>query len=255
MTKCYLCDCVAHMKCLKWIRSNLDFVNEQPNVFWFCTNCVKSVEQLKAQNFTTATDTIVASVTEAINRSLNGVKDELSQTNTLIKSIAENLLSTPTPKRRAKRPRVISPTDTPKLPNLQNKLVGGTRLVENFPKAVETIPKPADKFWIYLSRIASYVTEDEIKALVEECLPDSKPVVRKLVKKDADLKSLAFISFKVGIDEQFCDRALDPAIWPTGIFFRAFEERRVVKDFWGPKTQKIPRTVSPNPTQTPQSRP
>ena len=47
LIKCYLCERAAHMKSFGWARSNLDFVNGQANLLWFCANCIKSVELFK----------------------------------------------------------------------------------------------------------------------------------------------------------------------------------------------------------------
>lgn len=244
--KCHLCDGMAHMKCFGWARSNLDFVNGQTNLLWFCTNCLKSLEDIKANKSPDRTVAVLSSVAESINCCMNEVKTELGQINAFIGTISEKLLTNTTPailsnnQRNAKRPRVVSPNDTPKRPRGFSSLISGTKAAENFPKLVDTVPQPTAKFWIYLSRIAPHVSDNEITALVQECVPGAQPIVKKLVRKDADLNSFAFISFKVGIDLQFKDIALDASNWPTGIYFRQFEERNSSKVFWDPKVLKFP---------------
>ncbi|XP_055543295.1 uncharacterized protein LOC129728854 [Wyeomyia smithii] len=256
LIKCHLCDSVAHMKCFGWARSNLDFVNGQPNLLWFCADCLKSIENLKTKHSSdTAIDTTSA-FANSITCCMNEVKKELGQINAFIGSISDKLLTNTTPvmlsaNRSSKRPRVISPSDTPKRPRGFSGLLSGTKAVENFPSLVETVPQPTTKFWIYLSRIAPHVSEDEIAALVRDCVSDIQPVVKKLVRKDADVKSLAFISFKVGIDLQLKDAALDANNWPKGIYFRQFEERNASSDFWKPKASKFPRTVPSQPATSP----
>lgn len=49
---------------------------------------------------------------------------------------------------------------------------------------------------------------------MKKCLNTNAIDVRKLVRKDADLEQLAFISFKIGVDLKLKDLALDPATWP-----------------------------------------
>lgn len=240
LIKCHLCDHVAHIKCFGWARSNLDFVNSQSNLLWFCADCMKSVEQLKSPIATDLNNAVISSVSDVINGCMNGIKEELGQTNTLIKAVADKLLTISTPAmssnyRSNKRPRLNSPIETPKHAKSTSKLFGGTRSVGNITEAVETVPKPAEKFWIYLSRIAPHVSEEQVAALVDKCIPGAQAIVRKLIKKGADLKSFAFVSFKVGVELNVKEQSLDPSTWPTGIYFRAFEERRSgFQDFWVP---------------------
>ena len=256
LIKCYLCECVAHMKCFGWARSNLDFVNGQSNLLWFCTECLSSVQNLKERKSSETAVDVTSSFADTITVCMNEVKAELGQINAVIGSISEKLLATNTPafstaSRSSKRPRIISPNLTPKNSRGFADLVSDTKSIENFPKLVETVPQPAAKCWIYLSRIAPHVSEDEISALVRECVPGAQPVVRKLIKKDADIKSFAFVSFKVGIDLQLKDVALDAANWPEGIYFRLFEERNSSVDFWKPRSSKFPRTLISQPAINP----
>ena len=248
MIKCHLCDCMAHTKCIGWVRANLDFVNGQSNLLWLCNDCMHSVENLKANNSSDVAVAAITSVAESITCCMNDVRNELGQINTFIGSISDKFLASVTPAnplaaRRNKRPRVVSPTETPRRPKILSDLMGGTKSAENCSNLVDTVPQPTEKCWIYLSRIAPHVTEDEITALIKECVPAAQPVVRKLVKKDADIRSFAFISFKVGIDIQLKEVALDAKNWPKGIYFRLFEERNSAKDFWGPNAPKLPRTI------------
>ena len=118
----------------------------------------------------------------------------------------------PTPKRRREEQSIST----------QNS-AEGTKT--NFSKIVATVPAAEKKLWIYLTRIHPDVSTESIKEMVMECMQcDKPPEVVKLVKRDVDLKSLRFISFKVGVDLKHKETALSPSTWPTGIFFREFEE-------------------------------
>lgn len=254
LIKCHLCERAAHTKCFGWSRSNLDFANGQTNLLWFCTDCLKLVENLKSPNASdTAAAAVMSSVADSVNSCMNEVKNELGQITAFIGSITDKLLVNTTPvvssvNRRTKRPRVVSPNDTPQRPKSFANLICGTRATENFPKLVDTVPKPAEKFWLYLSRIAPHVSEDEIAALVQSCIPGAQPIVKKLIRKDADVKSFAFISFKIGLDLHLKNTALDASNWPKGIYFRPFEERNRSMDFWEPYS-KFPRTTLSVPAQ------
>lgn len=54
---------------------------------------------------------------------------------------------------------------------------------------VETVAKPPEKSWFYLSKNGGHVSEDQLSELVKICLSTKTDIdVRKLVRKDADLK-------------------------------------------------------------------
>ena len=83
-----------------------------------------------------------------------------------------------------------------------------------------------NKFWLYLSGVNPLATNSDVQKIVSRCLdvPDSVDVVR-LVPRDKDVASLTFVSFKVGLDPELKNRALDPASWPTGLLFREFVDQ------------------------------
>ncbi|XP_062538819.1 uncharacterized protein LOC134207117 [Armigeres subalbatus] len=239
------CDQAAHLECVGLKRPNMDFVNEQRNILWFCDNCVDQLKTIK-DNFSISSNEIITSVSE-IKESLAELKNDLLETKALTKSFASKVNlkdSSGTAQVRSawpsiKRPRGFDARETPKS-RPDAKLIVGTKSIEKEQFAVETVAKPPEKFWIYLSRIASHVTESDIQELVKGCLPNTESIdVRKLVRKDADLKQFAFISFKVGVDVQEKEYALDPSVWPKGIYFREFKNLQTERDFWGPA--KIPR--------------
>lgn len=59
---------------------------------------------------------------------------------------------------------------------------------------------------------------------MRESLQTREPLkMVSLVKKGADLSSMNFISFKVGVPVELKDVALNPNTWPEGILFREFE--------------------------------
>lgn len=223
----------------------MDFINDQQNLLWFCDNCIVKLESFKNNPVQTTVD-VVTALSESINESLAELKNDVLETKELTKSLVDNNkkidssgLSRIRPWPSTKRLRETAPRNTPtSRPDVN--LIGGTRSVEKGSLTVDTVAKQPEKFWIYLSRIAPHVNEDDISELVKNCLQiDNQVDVRKLVRKDADLKQFAFISFKVGIDKELKHTALDPSIWPKGIFFREFENLRSERDFWGPS--KVPR--------------
>lgn len=240
------CNQAVHLNCAGVKRPNMNFINEHKNALWFCDNCYDQLQNIK-ENPLNSTVNVTSAISEAINGPIAELKCEIQEIKELTKTLAGNKLPTDPPALprsrpwpSVKRPREPATRGTPKS-RPDAKLVGGTKSVEKNEKTVETVAKPAEKFWLYLSRIARTVTEDDISELVKNCLQIDEDVeVRKLVRKDADLNQLAFISFKVGINKGLREIALDPSVWPKGIFFREFEHLSSARDFWGPI--KVPRT-------------
>ncbi|KAL1377409.1 hypothetical protein pipiens_016286 [Culex pipiens pipiens] len=69
--------------------------------------------------------------------------------------------------------------------------------------------------WMWLSSFPPTVTEDDIRAMVRECISfDAEETidVKMLVKKDADISKLRAVSFKIGIDVKHEDAAMDEDI-------------------------------------------
>lgn len=244
------CSQAAHLKCVGLKRPNMDFVNEHVNLLWFCDCCI---EHLNTTRDNPVPKDIVEAVKNVLSDSLAELKVELQETKQLTASLNEKVQSNSTTGLNQARPvwpsvkrsREIAARETPRSRPMAS-LIGGTKSVEKQNLIVPTVAKPPEKFWIYVSRIARHVTEKDVAELVKECLQTEQPVdVRKLVRRDADLSQLAFISFKVGVDINLKENALDPSIWPKGIFFREFENIRSERDFWGPsKTPRIDGTPS-----------
>ena len=80
-----------------------------------------------------------------------------------------------------------------------------------------------NKFWLYLSGLNPLATNNDVQKIVSCCLgvPDDVEAIR-LVPKDKVVTSLTFVSYKVGLDLELKDKALDPASWPVGLLFREF---------------------------------
>lgn len=132
-------------------------------------------------------------------------------------------------------------------------LIGGTKA--SYANTVLTVPPPREQFWLYLSRIHTSVKGEAMETLAKECLQCDDPIhVISLVKKNADMSSLNFISFKVGMDVKYRDVALNPATWPQGILFREFEGAST-KNYWAPPginasklTPRVQLTPAPGPS-------
>lgn len=256
--QCGLCNKTTHLKCVGLKRSYMDFINEQKNVMWFCDKCTDQLKIMKDFPPITSKE-IVTSVSQIINESLLELKNDLHETKELTKALAGKITSFDASSSaqfrsvlpRIKRPRETADRETPKARPTE-KLIVGTKSVDKGIFTVDTIAKPPEKFWIYLSRIARHVTEADVTELVKVSLNTELPIdVKKLVRKDTDLEQLAFISFKVGVDKSLKNTALDSSVWPKGIYFREFKNLPSERDFWGPAKISKKDDGTPRVTGTP----
>lgn len=109
------------------------------------------------------------------------------------------------------------------------------------------ISKPRFEKAIWASRFSPSTTTEEINQFIIENTPVKDPsrfTIHKLVKKDCDLTSLRFVSFKVATNTDDFDILCDPDIWPKGIEVRAFLQSQVLGDFFPNLNEKRNRTES-----------
>lgn len=93
--------------------------------------------------------------------------------------------------------------------------------------SIQTVSMKDDFFWIYLSAFHPNTSEEDVKALVRECLglgAEVNPRITKLIPKGRDPSSLRFVSFKIGVTSELKDRALSSDTWPVNVYFREFED-------------------------------
>lgn len=120
-----------------------------------------------------------------------------------------------TPKMTNKKPKV----PTPKMGTGANvtRLVAVTKAE---PKKIDSKPKFEKSVWV--SRLARSVTEGDIRDhIATNTSATSNFTVRKLIKKDSDVSTLTYISFKIDFDI-----LNDPAVWPKGLLVREFFENK-----------------------------
>lgn len=95
-----------------------------------------------------------------------------------------------------------------------------------------TESKPKLPFSIYVSRFNPNVTYNNIVNHIKKEIPDvdSKDfVVHTLTKKNIDISSLTFVSFRIICTQLLYDRLIQTDFWPTGILIGEFCERRLSK--------------------------
>lgn len=249
------CEKVAHIECVSLSRPNMDFINEQPNLFWFCNSCSGIMNSKPIRDAFAALTDAFRNLSETHRSAMEGVKTELAKNREQVEVLASKISAVPATapaapatsvppigwshvtRKTNKRTFGAAGLTSPDVPSLSC----GTKKLSANIASISTVPPEPEKCWVFLSRIAASASEDDILALATECIPCDEPIeVRKLVKKDADLSSMRFISFKIGVDEKYREVALSAETWPDGVFFREFinyEDRKSGQGF--PKTPRL----------------
>ena len=122
--------------------------------------------------------------------------------------------------RSIKRRRI----DAQSRPTVQAPANCGTNQIDLSDLSVPVVtPAPTVKFWLYLSKLNPLISDSDVKMIVSRCLKTTEPgdVVR-LVPKGKDVSTMSFVSFKIGLDPELRNAALNPSSWPSGILFREF---------------------------------
>uniref|UniRef100_A0A182M190 Uncharacterized protein n=1 Tax=Anopheles culicifacies TaxID=139723 RepID=A0A182M190_9DIPT len=113
----------------------------------------------------------------------------------------------------------LNPTPAPSLA----PLLKGTGVVNNTDTLDFVLPAEP-RAWLFFTRFSPRVTTEQIATMVQGRLaigPDAV-IVRRLTKRDVDVASLSFVSFKIGVPLSLRDKALLADTWPPGLSFKEF---------------------------------
>lgn len=230
------------------------------NLFWMCDGCAGLFTNMHFRSMMTKFDDHSSAASAAFSTMQSEI-EKLQETVNALAAKTEEKLNTPTPfatptmwpnKNRLNTPhsavkrRRVNDGDSvsiPKAPgNVGTKALGVIKTVQLDQRDDENL------LWLYLSAFNPKTSESQIASFVKECLDmtEIQPKVVKLVPKGTDLNSLRFVSFKVGLGEQFREKALASESWPENIRFREFEDYR---------SKNGPRIVSLLPTIPPENQP
>ena len=138
--------------------------------------------------------------------------------------------STPKTTRSTRTPKLtLKPTPKPNKPvlngtsaNVIGKPLSPNRVRTNV--RVNVAPKPEKAIWI--SRLDRDTTEDEMTSYIRDTIGISsieQCQIRKLVKKDKDLETYSFVSFKVACPASIFKTLMDAEKWPSYCQIREFD--------------------------------
>nr|XP_049466038.1 uncharacterized protein LOC125907476 [Anopheles coluzzii]XP_049466039.1 uncharacterized protein LOC125907476 [Anopheles coluzzii] len=91
--------------------------------------------------------------------------------------------------------------------------------------AIQFIPAPEPKTWIFITRVAPKVTEESMKTFIQGRLNCTNCSVKRILPNGRDPNALTYISFKVGVPSELKEIALSPTTWPCGFVYREFNFR------------------------------
>lgn len=205
-----------HMSCAGVSRALLGyFTSHKNNLFWMCVKCAELFENSHFRSISVCTQE--TSPLTSLSEAIKDLRVEIKQ----LSSKPTPVPAPPVPQNTAGQPsQTLRARHTPQsAAQYGSKETSQNIVTKQNPTAGE------DKFWLYLSRIRPDTAIEVVSALAKDCLDISKdPEVVKLVPKGKDTTGLSFISFKIGLDPELKNIALDPSTWPEGILFREFED-------------------------------
>lgn len=241
-----------HAKCVKLSTDEKISCIKNPFIFWICISCSKVLRETRYSDYMQNKYKSISSETNRTPEESDSAQqfaayesiDAIAEIKTEIASI-QNTLADLTAFRQSvlntttnnEQPLAhSSPAPSTSSNSMHGCCVGnGTRAIPWLINNANYRPNSNEKFWMFFSRVKNDVTEDEIRAMVSECLETTESItVQKLVSTWVDATQLPYISFKVGIDVKLRNRAMLSSTWPSGVWFREFRERNFT---WQPRTR------------------
>lgn len=206
--------------------------NEQENVLWMCDDCLRSFRKQGTESKCEKKHEESVNNNSCIERTVGQLQSEVAKMKECFESLqasfecnqdhqsANTLPESSTPQRN------ICSGRNAEIYESDRSLLMGSR-VENV-----SISPPA-KYWIYFTRIAKHVSADAIREMVCRSLQlHNDPVVIKLLPRWGNLDNMRYISFKVGVDWSYKDKAKAESTWPAGLLFREFVRNE--SSYWEP---------------------
>lgn len=252
--KCHgFCNAVFHPQCCGLNSSVFDEVKKNKQIFWLCKSCSSLMSDIRLRRTVrSAYESGQENVLDKHNEIVEKLKSEIlidlrQEIRTNFATLINSNSRTPKSSKcaaagiKSARRRIFEKTDAAsRLP--QQPLMCGT--AESLSPSLGNIAASSSQtFWLYLSRISRDVKVEQVRKLATERLGTDNVEVVRLVANGRDISSLSFISFKIGLNADFKEKALSSATWPKGILFREFKDNRSIANFWNPN--QTPNQTTP----------
>ncbi|XP_055591190.1 uncharacterized protein LOC129743237 [Uranotaenia lowii] len=187
------------------------------NAFWMCDDCAGLFENAHFRSLAFAPPPEKNGITQ--------LTEAISELRSEIKQACAKPPPTPIPTLTPARPdyrRALKRFRAPDAPISEPCKLGAKRSSSDVVSVPMCSNEKDNLFWLYISRIKPDVSEDDVASMVKANLQTDTMQVVKLVSKGTDTSTMRFVSFKVGVDLELKDMALDPETWPNGLSFREF---------------------------------
>lgn len=224
------CASAYHTKCVGLSTNEKKSCIVNPHMFWICADCSSLLRKVRYSNEMQSKfrkQTQSPSDCSEDRSTPPDVRNDIADMKKQIEAINKTLAEFTTSRLCESNQSVVDQPIAHSSPASPYKLAHGCRKIDDHRNvAHNSASNVNERFWLFFTRIKNDVTEDEMHAMVAESLGvDDGFLIKKLVPYWKDVSLLPFISFKVGIDPIFRDRAMCSSTWPTGINFREFREQ------------------------------
>lgn len=216
------CSDAYHASCVKLTQDDVASFRRNHCIWWMCVKCGNMMRELRnddsliSKRSKCTSKPIEPKLTTVQKKSLS---EEIVELKEQITSIHQSIADLSVVRKEV---QVSLEKDAPlaqSSPMSFSRLMHGSNHSNRSDSSVVQ-----DKFWLFFTRIKNTVNEERILKMVANCIGSKDAVVKKLVSKRINVATLPFISFKVGIDTELKDVALNPASWPEGVCFREFHD-------------------------------
>lgn len=204
------------------------------NVLWLCDGCLFSFRKQRSAptNQTIVNDLTETNIESNVEHTVYQLQSEFASIKESFVELKRTLAGDQETDKNPKIPITSTPQrncDPLNIPSLKLNDTSQLQVGSN----VKTASTGSRKCWIFFTRVAKHVSTDDMRKMVYDSLqPNGQPEVVKLVPRWSNHENLRFISFKVGVDWKYKDKALMNSTWPAGLLFREFEHR--ASGYWEP---------------------
>lgn len=231
------CDSFFHYDCAPVDRSSVNAITKNPNVLWWCNNCMVVLASITKKG-----DAVVQN---CIAQHFLRLEQEIASNRKIIQDlhhdIGQRLYVAPLPTlpqdsslTNYKDASVIinNGQDSPPKPSnglpsqiVESGVVIGSAAADS--DSLGTISAVIPKKWLFVSRISSSTTDDQFKNYVERKfqIPGSS-CHRIEPRRSNDLFVKDYVSYKIAVDASLLDSLLLPSSWPVNILVKEYVIRR-----------------------------
>lgn len=146
----------------------------------------------------------------------------------------------------APKPKLNKKRDVPEVKVGTKTTFTGLSVVKN--QKPERTEKPSFPRAVWISRLNPETSNEDIANYIIANTPIKDHAnfnVHKLVKKDCDLSTLKFVSFKIQVEMDNFDHLMDPELWPENVMVREFLQDKILGEYFPklpPPKNQVPLT-------------